>query len=270
MLRPTLVIAVFSFVLVGLYAAGCASSSAPSGAPVVTGDAPAVLLVMTNHGEMGDTGEATGVWLDEASHPWAVFTEAGFRVVLASPEGGDVPVDPRSLQDIDADGAAFIERFARSGGRRVPATVALGEVEPSEFDAVFFAGGHGTMWDFPGSPSVRSVAESIYRDGGVVAAVCHGPAALVSLRNPDGTPVVRGKRVATFTDSEEDAVGLTEAVPFLLESRLRELGARVQVAPDFEENVVVDRRLVTGQNPASAEGTARATVREVRAIRRRR
>ncbi len=220
-----------------------------------------VLLVLTNQGTLGDRDEPTGLFLSEASHPWHVFDEAGFEVVLASPDGGPAPIDPRSLQLDDPENAAFVERFAEDG--RVTETVSLAQVDPGAFDAVFFAGGHGTMWDFPTVPAVRTVAEGVHRRGGVLAAVCHGPAALVPLRDADGRPLVAGRRVTGFTNAEEDAVELTEAMPFLLETRLRELGAEFDGAASFSENVVVDGRLVTGQNPASARGAAEAVVVEL-------
>ncbi|MFI4882282.1 MAG: type 1 glutamine amidotransferase domain-containing protein [Phycisphaerales bacterium JB064] len=220
---------------------------------------PTVLLVLTNHGELGDTGEPTGFYLSEAAHPWHVFDDAGWAVVLASPEGGEAPIDPRSLENVDEEGEAFLKKFARDGV--VPGTARLGVMNAKKFDAIFFAGGHGTMWDFPESPHVKSAAEGVYRAGGVVAAVCHGPAALVELRDRDGSPLVEGMRVTGFTNAEEAAVELTEAMPFLLETRLRELGAEFVGAGNFEENVVVDGRLVTGQNPASARGAAEAVVR---------
>jgi putative intracellular protease/amidase len=230
---------------------------------------PAVLLVLTNHGVMGEgggggspgqPGEAgpTGFYLSEAAHPWQVFNDAGWIVVLASPNGGDAPIDPRSLEGADDESRAFLKKFAREGV--VPGTARLSNMDADEFEAIFFAGGHGTMWDFPKGRGVRSTAEGVYRSGGVVAAVCHGPAALVHLRER-GRPLVAGKRVTGFTNAEEEAVGLAEAMPFLLETRLRELGADFVGAGTFEENVVVDGRLVTGQNPASARGAAEAVVR---------
>lgn len=215
-----------------------------------------ILLVMTNHADMGDTGKPTGVWLDEASHPWKVFTTAGVDVTLASPLGGDVPIDPRSLEAIDEDGRAFLDAFAPNSDTTVEGTLSLADINPADYNAVFFAGGHGTMWDFPIHENVKKVGETIYANGGVVAAVCHGPAALIQMTTPEGAPLVQGKTIAIFTDDEERAVELEDVVPFLLETKLRELGANIQLAPNFQPNVAVDGRLVTGQNPASATGTA--------------
>lgn len=233
---------------------GCAGQPRAGAARASQG---AVLMVLTNHGEMD--GKPTGIWLAEAAHPYAVFRDAGYSVALASPAGGVSPIDPRSLRSVDAQGQAFLDRYA--SGEAIPGTLDLSNADLASYDAVFFVGGHGTMWDFPGSASVKRAGEVVYRNGGVVAAVCHGPAALVGMTTAEGVALVGGRRIAAFTNDEEDAVGLTGAVPFLLETRLRELGAVVEAAPNFEVNVVVDGRLVTGQNPASATATAEAVVR---------
>lgn len=246
-------IALCTVVLAIIIPTGCQSGKlSPSGRW------PTVLLVMTNHGELGDTGEPTGLYLSEAAHPWHVFNDAGWAVVLASPEGGSAPIDPRSLENVDEQSQAFLDKYARDG--EVPKTARLSAMNARNFDAIFFAGGHGTMWDFPESPHVKSAAEGVYRAGGVLAAVCHGPAALVRLTNRDGSPLVAGKRVTGFTNAEEDAVELTAVMPFLLETRLRALEAQFVGAGNFQENVVVDGRLVTGQNPASARATAEAVL----------
>lgn len=239
------------------------SCAATPGPPPPTVDPPRILLVATSQSTLGPRSEATGLYLSEAAHPWRVFTEAGFDVVLATPAGGTAPIDPKSVDLADDANRAFLEAFGvRAGsGWRLADTRRLDAIDPEEIDAVFFAGGHGTMWDFPNLESVRRIAEGVHGDGGVVAAVCHGPAALVGLRDGAGRPLVAGIRVTSFSNAEEDAVALTEAMPFLLESRLRDLGASFEAAPNFAENVVVDDRIVTGQNPASAEGTATAVVR---------
>ncbi len=220
-----------------------------------------VLLVLTNHAELGNTGDKTGFYLSEAAHPYHVFKKANLEVTLASPRGGSAPVDPRSMETeamSDVTCASFAQQYVQDGAVRE--TIALANVDPRRYDAIFFAGGHGTMWDFPTHPGVKKVGEAIYSNGGAVGAVCHGPAALIQLRGTDGAPIVRGKRVTAFTNSEEDAVDLVDAMPFLLETRLREQGARFSGAGDFEAHVVADGRLVTGQNPASAEGAAQRVV----------
>lgn len=225
-----------------------------------------ILLVLTNCGEIGETGQPTGFFLSEAAHPWVVFTEAGYEVDLASPEGGFAPVDPKSLKLDDRKNARFWEKYGEetAAGKGVADTRALATTDPKAYAAIFFAGGHGTMWDFPNADAVSATTAAVYEQGGVVAAVCHGPAALVGVELSDGTPLVKGRKVAAFTDSEERAVQLADAMPFLLESKLRELGADVSAAPNFEQNAIADGRLVTGQNPASAEAAARLVVQTLK------
>lgn len=213
-----------------------------------------VLIVMTSHGTMGGTGEPTGFYLGEVTHPLAAFEAAGIPVEFASIKGGEPPVDGLDLDD------AINARYWNDAGFResVRTTQALADVDPAKYSAVFFAGGHGAMWDFPQSPAVQSVTRSVYEAGGVVAAVCHGPAALVNVTLSDGTHLVAGRRVGAFTDSEERAVKLDGVVPFLLAGTLVDRGALHEPAPDWTAQVVVDGNLVTGQNPQSATGVGEA------------
>jgi putative intracellular protease/amidase len=220
------------------------------------------LIVLTSHGELGDTGRPTGFYLPEAAHPWRVFTDAGMRVDLVSVQGGKPPMDGVDLSDPVQQ--AFLDDPAMAG--QLADTPKPGEIDPADYDVVLYAGGHGVMWDFPGNTELATLGRRVYEDGGVVAAVCHGPAGLVDLTLSDGSHLVAGKRVAAFTDAEEAAVGLTEVVPFLLASRLVERGAQHVPAPDFQAQVVTDGRLVTGQNPASAVGVARAVVDVLRGL----
>jgi putative intracellular protease/amidase len=210
------------------------------------------LIALTSHDKLGDTGRSTGFYASEAAEPWAVFTAAGYQVELVSVAGGRPPVDGRDTND-EAQQAFFaaadLERTAR------PA-----DLDPADYDLVFFAGGHGTMWDFPDSAELAQLAAAVYERGGVVAAVCHGPSALVNLRLSDGSHLVAGRRVAAFTNAEEAAVGLTDVVPFLLADALAKSGATHLPAANFSEQVVVDGRLVTGQNPASARAAAEQVV----------
>lgn len=238
--------------------ASTALAQAPEEADLV--DAPRVLIVVTNHAQLGDTGQPTGFFLSEAAHPWHVFTDAGFAVDFASPRGGAAPVDPKSLDQPDEISASFLEQFAPAPTHVIAETLPAADVDAAEYDAVFFAGGHGTMWDFPADENLARLTRAVYESGGVVGAVCHGPAVLVDVRLSDGTYLVAGKTVAAFTDEEEAAVKLTEVVPFLLESKLRERGARIAESPNFEPHVATSDRLVTGQNPASAAGVAEAMV----------
>jgi len=226
-------------------------------------DKPAILLVLTNHGELGDTGKPTGFYLSEAAHPYEIFTANDHVVRLASPEGGFAPLDPDSLKLEDEANAAFWEEFGNGDKEKpgVAETLALSEVRPGEFRGIFFAGGHGTMWDFPTSASVRAVTASIYSRGGVVGAVCHGPAALVNLKLPPKEELLAaGKKVAVFTNAEEKAVELEEVVPFMLQDAFEAMDAEVVTADNFSENAVRDGRLITGQNPASAKKAARLFV----------
>lgn len=221
-----------------------------------------ILLVLTNHGQIGDTGKPTGFYLSEAAHPLRVFLAAGYPVQLASPEGGFAPVDPKSLKLEDDASQEFWTRLGKRKGDREGAdgTLALKNADPSSYAAVFFAGGHGAMWDFPDSEPLKKLTAAVYENGGAVGAVCHGPAALVNVKLQDGSALVKGKKVAAFTNSEEKEAGLTEAMPFLLQDALQKAGAAVVLAPDFQENAVRDGKLVTGQNPASATRAAELLV----------
>jgi putative intracellular protease/amidase len=214
-----------------------------------------ILIGLTSHGDLGGL-RSTGYYLSEVAHPWKVFAEAGFTVELASVRGGEPPADGVDLSDPVQ--RAFTEDARMAG--EIKNTRTFAEVKPVDYDAVLFAGGHGTMWDFPSDEALAAFARDLYEGGGVVAAVCHGPAALVGVTLSDGRPLVAGRRVAAFTNDEEQAVGLTDVVPFQLQTRLEELGARHEGAPNFEAHVVTDDRLVTGQNPASAAGVAEAVL----------
>jgi len=217
-----------------------------------------ILIVVTNHGEMGDTGAPTGYFLSEVSHPWHVFTEAGYRVDFASPLGGFAPMDPKSFDLEDPVNRIFWDTLAVV--ESVTNTLTLDEVDTDNYEAIFLAGGHGTMWDFAQSHSVVERVAQIYQQGGIVGAVCHGPTALLNVKLSGGRHLLDGKRVTGFTNDEEAAVKLTEIVPFLLESEMQSKGAIFVAAKNFKPNVVVDQRLVTGQNPASATAAAEAIV----------
>ncbi|MGV2068554.1 type 1 glutamine amidotransferase domain-containing protein [Agrobacterium sp. 22-226-1] len=219
-----------------------------------TEDIKPVLFVLTSHGVKGETGENTGFYLGEVTHPLAVLDAAGIPVEFASIDGGEPPVDGLDLTD-GTNGRYWNSEGFRNAIRN---TTRLSDVDPINYAAIFFAGGHGAMWDFPTSPVVSSVARDVYEAGGVVAAVCHGPAALVNITLSNGAHLVAGKNVAAFTDDEERAVGLDKVVPFLLASTLAARGAHHHPAPDWTAKVVVDGRLVTGQNPQSATGVGEA------------
>ncbi|MET9312012.1 type 1 glutamine amidotransferase domain-containing protein [Kribbella sp. NPDC003505] len=211
-----------------------------------------VLIALTSHSQLGDTGRTTGFYASEAAEPWSVFTAAGFDVDLVSVAGGRPPID-----GLDEDDPIQQKFLATVDLEHTPAAAGL---DASAYDAIFFAGGHGTVWDFPNDEALASVAAGIYENGGVVAAVCHGPSALVNLTLSDGRHLVDGKNVAAFTNAEEAAVGLTEVVPFLLADALTARGAIHHPAANFTPQTVTDGRLVTGQNPQSATSTAEAVV----------
>jgi putative intracellular protease/amidase len=242
--------------LLAVASTGCDSPKAAGRASPPAPSTRRVAIVLTNHGTLGSTGKPTGFYLSEASHPHHVFREAGYEVDFLSPKGGLAPMD--GLDAKDAINDAFLADPALVA--RTKATSAIRSADPARYDAVFFSGGHGTMWDFPDDASLQAFARSVYERGGVVAAVCHGPAALVDLRLSDGRYLVAGKDVAAFTDEEEAAVKLEKVVPFALESTRRARGAVFVESPNFEKRVAVSERLVTGQNPASATGTAEAVV----------
>jgi putative intracellular protease/amidase len=236
-----------------------------------------VLIVTTSHAEMGDTGKRTGLWLEELSTPYYALKDAGLAVTLASIRGGEIPFDPASLpaasgtspgeepteqQEVPESVRRFLAdedamRLARS-------TASIDQLAGIDHDALFMPGGHGTMWDYPGNAKLAEMILAAERDGKVVASVCHGPACLTGVNRAGGRPLVEGRRVTGFTNAEEEAVGLAKVVPFLLESRLRQLGAQFESAGEWQPFAVRDGRLVTGQNPQSSELVARHVVELLR------
>ena len=210
-----------------------------------------VLFVITNHEELGDTGKKTGYFLREVSYPYKAITEAGYNIDFVSPKGGPTPMDPGSNDMDDEVNKAFTDDASIMN--RLQNTMSPSEINPDNYDAIMYAGGHGTMWDFPNSEVLATIAVSIYERGGVLGAICHGPAGLVNMKLKDGTYLVAGKRVVSFTDEEERAIELENVVPFLLASKLEEHGAIHTKAENFKPHVEVDGRLVTAQNPPSAK-----------------
>lgn len=215
-----------------------------------------ILIVLTSHDDLGGTGKKTGFYVSETAYPWHVFSQAGYQVDLVSPQGGEPPQDGADLKDPIQK--AFLGDAEMS--RKLTDTLRPEEVDAQEYAAIFYTGGHGTMWDFPDDAGLAAIARDIYEAGGVVAAVCHGPAALVNITLSDGSYLVAGKEVSAFTNEEEAAVGLTAVVPFLLQTALEERGAKHVAAPNFQSQVSVSGRLVTGQNPASAGPVAEQVV----------
>lgn len=215
---------------------------------------PAILMVVTSHDRI-DADHATGLWFEEFAVPFAKFRAAGYRVDVASPRGGDTPIDARSLEN----SAAMPDNESARAALRDTRILDAG-ITARDYAAVFFPGGHGTMFDLPDNPQVQRLIREFAEADKVIASVCHGPACLVGVRLRDGTAFVKGRKVTSFTDSEERAVQLDRAMPFLLESRLREQGAQFVPAKDWADNIVVDGRLVTGQNPQSSGSAAEAVI----------
>ena len=219
---------------------------------------PRILMVLTSHGELGDTGKKTGFWLEEFAAPYYVFKDAGASVTLASPQGGQPPLDPKSdAPDAQTDATRRFKGDAAAQAE-LAATLKLSEVDAAQFDAVFYPGGHGPLWDLAGDGRSIALIESTLAAGKPLAAVCHAPGVLRDAKAPDGKPLVRGKNVTGFTNSEEAAAGLTHVVPFLVEDMLMSHGGLHTKQADWKPHVVADGLLITGQNPASSEPAARA------------
>ncbi|MEM8810816.1 MAG: type 1 glutamine amidotransferase domain-containing protein [Cyanobacteria bacterium P01_G01_bin.38] len=225
---------------------------------------PRILIVLTSHAQLGDTGHPTGFWLEELASPYYAFVDAGAAVTLASIKGGEPPLDPKSYQD-DAQTDTTRRFWADTEAKAALAnTMPVSEAKTDDYDAIFLPGGHGTMWDFPVSTALTKLIEAFDQEEKIIAAVCHAPAALVSVKTVAGEPLVKGKVVTAFTDSEERAVELDAVVPFLLETRLRELGAKFESGADWAPITQQDGHLITGQNPASSEPAAKAVLAALR------
>ncbi len=208
------------------------------------------LIVVTSHDKLGDEDKKTGFHLAEVTHIYYPLMDAGFQVAFASPQGGEAPIDPGSIDLDDPLNARFLDNEGIAD--QIKHTIPMSEVNPSLYQIIHFAGGHGTMWDFPDNKDIQRVTSTIYENGGVVAAICHGPAALVNVKLSDGDYLVEGKQLCSFTDKEEKEIGKEDVVPFLLESKLKDRGAEFKGGDNWDDQVVVSERLVTGQNPQSA------------------
>ncbi|MEE1950074.1 type 1 glutamine amidotransferase domain-containing protein [Pseudomonas alcaligenes] len=217
-----------------------------------------ILLVLTSHDQLGNTGHKTGFWLEEFASPYYVFKDAGAQITLASPKGGQPPIDPKS--DAPDAQTAATRRFAEDAeAQRLLATsLPLAQVHAEDFDALFYPGGHGPLWDLAEDASSIALIERFIALGKPVGAVCHAPGVLRHVKAADGTPLVRGKRVTGFSNSEEAAVDLTDVVPFLVEDMLKDHGGVYGRAADWHSHVEVDGLLVTGQNPVSSDASAEA------------
>ncbi len=214
-------------------------------------------MVLTSHDQLGDTGTKTGFWLEELAAPYYAFRDAGAEVVLASPKGGQPPVDPKSIESSFQTDLTRRFEADTAAQAQLAATRRLDGVSQAEFDAVFYPGGHGPLWDLAEDKASIGLIESFLAAHKPVALVCHAPGALRHVRAPDGKPLVEGKKVAGFTNTEEEGMGLTEIVPFLVEDELKAKGGLYSKGPDLEPYVVSDGYLITGQNPKSSGLTAK-------------
>lgn len=211
-----------------------------------------VLFVVTSHDKKGNTGQATGYYLSEVSHAWEVLHDAGYEIDFVSPRGGKAPVDGFNLDD-PINKKFWEDTKAKT---KIENTLKPNEINANDYSAIYYAGGHGTMWDFADNAELSAIAAKIYENNGIVSGVCHGPAGLVNIKLSNGKYLVDGKKINAFTNEEEIAVGLEKIVPFMLESKLIERGAKFEKSGLWQLHVTVDQRLVTGQNPASANGVA--------------
>jgi putative intracellular protease/amidase len=217
-----------------------------------------ILIVLTSHDQLGNTGQKTGFWLEEFAAPYYVFKDAGADITLVSPKGGQPPLDPKS-DDPDAQ-TESTKRFKQDAAAQgvLANTLKLADVAAKDFDAVFYPGGHGPLWDLAEDKNSITLIETMAALGKPVALVCHAPGVLRHVKNADGSPLVKGKQVTGFSNSEEEAVGLTKIVPFLVEDILKVNGADYLKQADWQDYVVEDGLLITGQNPASSESAAKS------------
>lgn len=222
-----------------------------------------ILMVLTSHDKLGDTGKKTGFWLEEFAAPYYTFLDAGATITVASPKGGQPPLDPKS--DLPESQTEMTERFRKDKAAQqvLGNTVVLQQVKEEDYDAIFYPGGHGPLWDLASDPVSIKLIETFYNNGKPVGAVCHAPAVLLQVVI-DGEPIVKGKRVAGFTNSEEAAVQLTSVVPFLVEDELKRLGGLYEKVEDWHVLAIADGHLVTGQNPASSVAVAEELLRLLR------
>lgn len=218
-----------------------------------------ILFVVTSHDKKGNTGEDTGYYLGEVSHPWEVLYNAGYEIDFVSPKGGTPPVDGFDLKD--PVNKEFWEN--KEYKDKIDHSLQPSQVNPANYSAIFYAGGHGAMWDFADNTELAAIASKIYENNGIVAGVCHGPAGLVNIKLSNGKYLVDGKKINAFTNEEEAEVKLTNVVPFLLEEKLKERGAKFEKSGLWQNHVVTDQRVITGQNPQSAKSVGEAILKEL-------
>jgi putative intracellular protease/amidase len=222
-----------------------------------------ILMVLTSHDELGNTGRKTGFWLDELASPYYAFKDAGAQIVLASPKGGQPPLDPKSNEP--SFQTEMTHRFEAdpAANAQLAATLHLDSVSQADFDTVFYPGGHGPLWDLAEDKNSISLIEAFLAAGKPVALVCHAPGALRYVMTPDGKPLVEGKKVTGFTNTEEESVGLTDVVPFLVEDELKAKGGLYSKGPDMAPYIVSDGLLITGQNPNSSGPAAKVLIEQL-------
>lgn len=222
-----------------------------------------VLMVLTSHDKLGDTGKKTGFWLEEFTAPYYVFKDAGVDISIASPAGGQPPLDPKSdAEDAQTDTTRRFKADA-DAQKALATTHKLADIDANKYDAVFYPGGHGPLWDLAEDKDSINLIQTLWAAGKPVAAVCHAPSAFKNVHTADGAPLVKGRKVTGFSNSEEAAAGLTDVVPFLLEDQLKKNGGDYAKGEDWSSFVQIDGRLITGQNPASSAATAKALLDEM-------
>jgi len=222
-----------------------------------------VLMVLTSHGELGSTGKKTGFWLEEFAAPYYVFKDSGAEITLASPKGGQPPLDPKSDENDFQTAATERFRADKEAQESLAHTVKLKDISPADYDALFYPGGHGPLWDLAEDKNSIALIETMYAQGKPVSAVCHAPGVFRHAKSPDGLPLVQGKLVTGFSNSEEAIVGLTDVVPFLVEDELQKNGGNYSKGADWQSFFVHDGNLITGQNPASSEAVAKAVLEQL-------
>src|SRR5471030_3566721 len=220
-----------------------------------------LLIVLTSHDQLGDSGKKTGFWLEEFTAPYYQFLDAGVELTLASPKGGQPPLDPKSDEKEAQTSTTDRFRQDKEAQQALANTVKLSTVEAADFDAVFYPGGHGPLWDLAEDSHSIALIEAFWKAGKPVSTVCHAPGVLRNVLLEDGTPLVKDKRVTGFSNSEEDGVGLTDIVPFLVEDELKKHGGDYSKAADWHPYAVTDGKLITGQNPASSTAVAKALLK---------
>jgi putative intracellular protease/amidase len=219
-----------------------------------------ILIVLTSHDQLGNTGRKTGFWLEEFAAPYYVFKDAGATITLASPRGGQPPLDPKSDEPEFQTAATARFKADAASQAALAGTLKLSSIKADDYDAVFYPGGHGPLWDLAEDKNSIALIETMYAQGKLVSAVCHAPGVFRHAKSPDGSPLVQGKSVTGFSNSEETAVGLTDVVPFLVEDELRKKGGNYSKVADWESYSVRDGNLITGQNPASSEAVAKTVL----------